>query len=459
MVQMSVAQKIHAEQTSEQIEGKNQGTLKAGGKEHSVFPFTDSEAVTEGVSRFLQEANLQQELPETLQQHEFIPITPELIDIEQEIFEMHQELSQKSEDVSQEKHLNPPAKELQLHEKKTDSALTKLRERPKTPTEANPRSEKSEVYSSLFSLARSFHSNQQQNVRKEKTQKTPQEQTQKRDDGRHNSLILNPSLSDKINTPQRNLFDRDGEREQERDGEDHEEEGQGSFSDSDDPNQRQKEKKKQVSTQEKGGISVKKVEGKSLFDLQSTSSEAKNPQSIANPKISSPKSVLKAGQSEGGSDKSARESLGSVENIYIRFMALMARILGQAELEAHQLYLRIKERTDNVDALTLLLSKINSEKGAVDWSNNEEMKQLIAKAREIGVDIPEGKLSWSEEEKKLLKENIQMRKDSMEKMTQLERTDMQRYLQEASQCHQARSNVLKLLKEVNDTIIHNMRGG
>jgi len=50
-----------------------------------------------------------------------------------------------------------------------------------------------------------------------------------------------------------------------------------------------------------------------------------------------------------------------------------------------------------------------------------------------------------------------MRKDSMEKVTQLERTDMQRYLQEASQCHQARSNVLKLLKEVMDTIIHNMR--
>ena len=50
-----------------------------------------------------------------------------------------------------------------------------------------------------------------------------------------------------------------------------------------------------------------------------------------------------------------------------------------------------------------------------------------------------------------------MKKDSMEKITQLERTDMQRYLQEVSQCHQTRSNVLKLLKEVIDTFIYNLR--
>lgn len=159
------------------------------------------------------------------------------------------------------------------------------------------------------------------------------------------------------------------------------------------------------------------------------------------------------------SKKSAHEKIAGVENIFIRFMALMARILGQAEAEAHDLYLRIKERTDSIDHLTLFISKINSEKGAIDWSKNDEMKLIIERARAVGVDIPDGKFTWSEEEKRFLKENVQMRKDSMEKMTQLERTDMQRYLQEASQCHQARSNVLKLLKEVNDTIIHNMRGG
>jgi len=150
-------------------------------------------------------------------------------------------------------------------------------------------------------------------------------------------------------------------------------------------------------------------------------------------------------------------NLESIDNIYVKFMALMARILGQAEAEAHQLYIKIKDRTDKIDTLSLLMAKINNAGKAIDWSNDPQMKELVDRAREIGVDLPEGKYKWEESEKHLLKENIQMRKDSMEKITQLERTDMQRYLQEASQCHQARSNVLKLLKEVIDTIIHNMR--
>ncbi|QVE49267.1 hypothetical protein SBV42_00590 [Chlamydia crocodili] len=145
-----------------------------------------------------------------------------------------------------------------------------------------------------------------------------------------------------------------------------------------------------------------------------------------------------------------------VENVFIRFMKLMERILGQAEAEAQELYLRVKERTDNVDTLTLLISKINSEKGAIDWRENSEMKALIDQAKKLGVTITDT-LQWSEEEKKLLKENIQMRKENMEKITQLERTDMQRHLQEVSQCHQARSNVLKLLKELMDTFIYNLR--
>ncbi|EPP38290.1 hypothetical protein [Chlamydia avium] len=146
-----------------------------------------------------------------------------------------------------------------------------------------------------------------------------------------------------------------------------------------------------------------------------------------------------------------------IENVFVSFMRLMARILGQAEAEAHELYLRVKERTDNVDKLTLLLSKINAEKGEINWEKNAEMKALVDQVKKLDVTIDNNTYCWSEEEKKLLKENIQMRKENMEKITQLERTDMQRYLQEVSQCHQARSNVLKLLKELMDTFIYNLR--
>jgi hypothetical protein len=159
-------------------------------------------------------------------------------------------------------------------------------------------------------------------------------------------------------------------------------------------------------------------------------------------------------EEEKSSDAISSEPTG---DIFTRFMALMARILGQAQADAHTLYQRIKERTDNIDILTGLLAKLNTTKGKIDWSKDPQMKALVDKARAIGVEIPEGKYSWSEEEKRYLKENIQTRKDTLEKVTQLERTDMQRYMQEASQCHQARSNVLKLIKEIMDTIIHNIK--
>lgn len=161
--------------------------------------------------------------------------------------------------------------------------------------------------------------------------------------------------------------------------------------------------------------------------------------------------------SEKKAEPTPDETLKGMDDIYIRFMALMARILGQAEAEAHDLYNRIKARTDRIDLLTNLIQKINTSTGGIDWEKDPQMRKMVDEARASGVEIPVGKYSWGEDEKILLKENIQMRKDSLEKITQLERTDMQRFLQEASQCHQARSNILKLLKEVLDTIIYNLR--
>lgn len=282
---------------------------------------------------------------------------------------------------------------------KGQSGREKKAEKPQSaPTRSNEPSAKNEkkVYSSLFDLARTFKSDTP----------VPQRSAVKENTQLREQKEEKPQVREAINRPVElgeNHFEYDARRD--------EEEGKGQHEE-----QQQKQQHKQKKEQERKRV-------------------------------------------QGVSKKSAHQQISGVENIFIRFMALMARILGQAEAEAHDLYLRIKERTDNIDHLTLFISKINSEKGAIDWSKNEEMKLIIERVRAIGVDIPEGKFTWTEEEKRLLKENVQMRKDSMEKMTQLERTDMQRYLQEASQCHQARSNVLKLLKEVNDTIIHNMRGG
>lgn len=409
---------IHADQKGEsKTPAKNQGALHAEGKERSVFPFTETESVSEGVSEFLQDINEQRQ-PESLQEHVFTEFSQETIEVETEIAHLFQELegSEGNTPGSTYVEVNPKT------EKQTQTENQSFIHPLKQGVQAQESGQKNDVvYSSIFSLAHSFNKGLSETRRsKEAEAKRELEREQMREETR---VYQNSSFSAL----------RDFEN---------------STKASEDPHKQEKDSEDEHSSdqQKEHGQEQQQKQKKQLLQLQ------------ANRKVNKVQAVKEGGATEKtASSSSVNQVAGGIESIYFRFMALMARILGQAEAEAHALYIRIKERTDSIDLLTLLVSKLNSEKGAVDWSNNEEMKQLIQKARELGVDIPEGKYKWSEEEKKFFKENIQMRKDSMEKVTQLERTDMQRYLQEASQCHQARSNILKLIKEVMDTIIHNMR--
>lgn len=442
MAQVSVAQTIHAEQIGAHSGSakKGEGTLKAGGKEYSVAPFSDTESVTEGVFKYLQDANSKQLPPEALAEHQFFS-EETLANLSQEMGELEQMLEQQGGFALRDQ---APKEEAAFSRMQTPSPFPKGKE-PQQPTKPYvpspntsqgmnlPKTSRPEVFSSLFSLARSLNTATSEASKAKRAEQLKQlrEETQAKASTSETSPIERPNQTEEGRLQR----DREGKQDQQDRQEQQEEQDQKEGFAQDPHAQKEKKKKKEsgVLTQAVGKVSA----------------------SRSSPNVSTSTGSSPSQQTQGKS--SAQVYLGGVENVYLRFMALMARILGQAEREAHELYLKIKERTDSVDVLTLLVSKINNEKGPIDWTNNEEMKKLIEKARQIGVDIPADKLKWSEEEKKLLKENIQMRKDSLEKVTQLERTDMQRYLQEASQCHQARSNVLKLLKEVVDTFVHNMR--
>ncbi len=434
---IGLSQSVHTEKVGcdpAAASTKNQGTLKAeGGKEHTLVAFADTESVTEAVDQFLQEANLQKRPPDALREFVFIHITPELVEIEGEIADLLRQLAAKQDGKASEN--------TQAHSKGEKPRLgtnSHVREGQQSRSAGNSQAQGNGaprgtevVYSSLFTLARTFNSTLAGKREQVKNDTPKNERPLGKEVGRSAFLSTCASPFERI-TQEQSRFERDGEGQQNQKGQDEENEQGGQHNPHEKGSNSQSEKKK--------GINAISGMQAGVGRTPSASKDGGRVQATGSSSHASPQKVV-----------------GSVENIYIRFMALMARILGQAEREAHELYLRIKERTDNVDVLTLLLSKINSEKGPIDWTQNEEMKALIEKARAIGVDIPLDKLTWTEEEKKLFKENIQMRKDSMEKVTQLERTDMQRYLQEASQCHQARSNILKLLKEVTDTILANLR--
>lgn len=412
MPELSLAKQINSEQNAGQAcSPKNPGSLKTEGKNYSISPFSDTESASAGVPKFLENIN-SPEFSESLTDHQFTYITPEIIETESEIANLLLELSNPK--PSEQKNLPPTHRTTSQNEIKGQA--TGIRQTGETTSTQSGRSDV--VHSSLFSLARSLNLAQSETRQRQKTDGL--QDTRKTPTDKHAPLSC--SIPEEALQEIRHFHENRSPDREKQDKQEHHEE-------------REDKENPQV-----GGIDsnkkIKQQKSPSLKTAVNKSSRVLNNQ---------------------GSSGHLPNNGGGVDSIYIRFMALMARILGQAEAEAHQLYLRIKERTDNIDLLTLLISKINATKGDLDWSSNEEMKTLVAKARSLGVEIPEGKEQWTEDEKKLFKENIQMRKDSMEKVTQLERTDMQRYLQEASQCHQARSNILKLLKEVMDTIIANMR--
>lgn len=386
--------------------GGKSGTLNGAGKDYTVTPFTDTGSASQGVSAHLQEMNSVPLPPEAELPFQAVPMAQQQAETEQELARLMQELGIPKQEKPTEAKPAPKAN-APMNGKSTKAESSEARAMPQR-AETRRAPEKS----SIFTLARDVARQSPQAARAAAPQLLRGKEAERTRD--NNSRIATPFASkgesQEGRLQERLMHESKHERERDREGS-----GGGG-------QQREREEEKE------------KKRGKYKIGKVSCSQGSK--------------------ASAGG--QQAHEP-GGADSIFIRFMALMARILGQAEAEAHELYLKIKHRTDDIDTLTQLTSKINSQQGAIDWSNSDEMKKLVDKAREIGVDIPAGKYKWTEDEKKLLKENIQMRKDSMEKITQLERTDMQRYLQEASQCHQARSNILKLLKEVTDTIIHNMR--
>lgn len=71
----------------------------------------------------------------------------------------------------------------------------------------------------------------------------------------------------------------------------------------------------------------------------------------------------------------------------------------------------LKKRQQDVKRLNEILRSINAatdDKGKLDCSKNEELKNLLKEARDLGVNLKEGKTSFTKEEKDRLVENIRL---------------------------------------------------
>lgn len=125
--------------------------------------------------------------------------------------------------------------------------------------------------------------------------------------------------------------------------------------------------------------------------------------------------------------------------------------LHTLEDQIHKEFQELKPRQDQVAFLHKLLKAINSstnDKGGLDWSKNDELLELMDKAREMGVDIPEGKKKFNQDERERLVDNVKMTVEDLNVQNDMQLQNITRLNNERFESYQLARAIMKPLHDV-----------
>jgi hypothetical protein len=110
----------------------------------------------------------------------------------------------------------------------------------------------------------------------------------------------------------------------------------------------------------------------------------------------------------------------------------------------------LKTRQEKVRTLHQLLRSINTatdDKGKLDCTNNQEIKDLLQKAKELGVAVKDGKVKYSKDERDRLVENIRIAADDYNVENDMQLQNVSRLTNERYESYQMARSILKPLHE------------
>ncbi|HEY4831669.1 MAG TPA: hypothetical protein VIH61_03815 [Waddliaceae bacterium] len=110
----------------------------------------------------------------------------------------------------------------------------------------------------------------------------------------------------------------------------------------------------------------------------------------------------------------------------------------------------LKKRQTKVAELHKILRAVNSATGSggeLDITNNEELKQLLQKAKEFGIEVKEDKTSFNREERDRLVENIRMSIDDLNVENDMQLQTVSRLTNERYESYQMARSILKPLHD------------
>ncbi len=121
----------------------------------------------------------------------------------------------------------------------------------------------------------------------------------------------------------------------------------------------------------------------------------------------------------------------------------------------------LKQRQEDVKELHDILKAVNAatkSSGELKISKNQELQDLLERARELGVDIKEGKTSFTKEERDRLVENIRMTVEDLNVQNDMQLQTVSRLTNERYESYQMARSILKPLHESKSSLARALRG-
>jgi len=148
----------------------------------------------------------------------------------------------------------------------------------------------------------------------------------------------------------------------------------------------------------------------------------------------------------------AEENIDLQKDLCLEELALIIQTTRLKKIEA-QLQAKInevKKRQATVKELHEILSRINSScdsKGKFDIKKNPELKKMIQRAKDLGIDIKSGKVTWNSDEKDRLVENVRMKCEDHNSANQMDLQDSQMMMNRRFEIYELTKSIMKPLHD------------
>lgn len=139
------------------------------------------------------------------------------------------------------------------------------------------------------------------------------------------------------------------------------------------------------------------------------------------------------------------------KHLSIESMALLinAERLKHLEKKITDEFIELKKRQDQVSHLHKIIKAINTatKDGEFDCSNDQNMKDLLSKAKEYGAEIDDGKFKYSSDERDRLIENLKLSVEDFNVLNEMQLQTVARYTTERYESYQLARAIMKPLHE------------